>query len=128
MRQRGRKPSAELVAFPVIEHRPQITPPSSLTKVLISTVDALLHRGVLRFAAALSEAGAMREELKDFRRKLSDAGRATYAARTGTHDDMVLALAISAWWLKRPQPAQAQWGTDGTVAHPEYTYGWSGSK
>jgi hypothetical protein len=32
MRQRGRKSSAELVAFPVIEHRPQITPPSSLTK------------------------------------------------------------------------------------------------
>jgi hypothetical protein len=31
MRQRGRKSSAELVAFPVIEHRPQITPPS-LTK------------------------------------------------------------------------------------------------
>jgi hypothetical protein len=31
MRQRGRKSSAELV-FPVIEHRPRITPPSSLTK------------------------------------------------------------------------------------------------
>jgi hypothetical protein len=32
MRQRGRKSSAELVAFPVIEHRPSIDPPSSLTK------------------------------------------------------------------------------------------------
>ena len=31
MRQRGRKSSAELV-FPVIEHRPRVTPPSSLTK------------------------------------------------------------------------------------------------
>ena len=31
MRQRGRKSSAELV-FPVIEHRPGVTPPSSLTK------------------------------------------------------------------------------------------------
>jgi hypothetical protein len=51
---------------------------------LISVVDAMLHTGTLRLAAALSEAGAMRDELKDFRRKLSDAGRATYAARTGS--------------------------------------------
>jgi hypothetical protein len=32
MQQRGRKSSAELAAFPVIEHRPSIDPPSSLTK------------------------------------------------------------------------------------------------
>ena len=28
-----------------------------------------------------------KEELKDFQRKVSDAGRATYNARTGAHDD-----------------------------------------
>jgi hypothetical protein len=38
--------------------------------VLISDLDALLHKGVLRIAAALQEAGAMAEELKDFRRKV----------------------------------------------------------
>lgn len=54
--------------------------------------------GTLRFAAELTEAGAMRDELADFRRKLSDAGRATYAARTGRHDDLVVALVIAAWW------------------------------
>jgi hypothetical protein len=32
MRQRGRKTAANLVTFPVIEHRPRLTPPSSLTK------------------------------------------------------------------------------------------------
>jgi hypothetical protein len=69
--------------------------------VLISTVDAMLHAGVLRFAAALTEAGAMREELLDFRRHLSDAGRASYQARTGKHDDLVLAVAIAAWWASR---------------------------
>ena len=37
----------------------------------------------------------MKDELLDFRRKLSDAGRATYAARTGKHDDLVLAVAIA---------------------------------
>src|SRR5262245_53430343 len=74
---------------------------------LVATVDALLHDGRLKFAAALTEAGALKDELKDFRRKLSDAGRATYAARTGRHDDLVLAIAIAAWWANRPPPQQA---------------------
>jgi hypothetical protein len=70
--------------------------------ILISTVDALLHVGELRFAAALTEAGAMRDELLDFRRHLSSAGHATYQARTGKHDDLVLAVAIGCWWLRKP--------------------------
>jgi hypothetical protein len=78
--------------------------------VLISTVDAMLHCGTLRFAAALSDAEAMRSELKDFRRKLSDAGRSTYAARTGAHDDLVLAVAIGCWFINRPPPPVAKWG------------------
>jgi hypothetical protein len=79
--------------------------------ILISRLDALLHTGVLRFAADLTEAGAMQDELKDFRRKVSDAGRSTYAARTGRHDDLVLAVAIAGWWLSRPPPPKAQWGS-----------------
>ena len=77
--------------------------------VLISTVDAMLHTGTLRFAAALSDAPAMRDELLNFRRRLSEAGRATYAARTGAHDDLVLAVAIACWWVNRP-PSGAGFG------------------
>lgn len=84
--------------------------------VLISNVDAMLHTGTLRFAAALSDAEAMRAELLDFRRKLSDAGRASYAARTGAHDDLVLAVAIAAWWIARPQQQSASFGYYAT--HP----------
>jgi hypothetical protein len=65
---------------------------------LISGLDARLHTGELKIAAALSDAGALQEELKDFQRKVSDAGRATYNARTGAHDDLVLAVAIALWW------------------------------
>jgi hypothetical protein len=61
--------------------------------------------GTLRFAAELTEAGAMRDELADFRRKLSDAGRATYAARTGRHDDLVVPLVIAAWWAAYVHPS-----------------------
>jgi hypothetical protein len=83
--------------------------------ILISNLDALLHRGVLRFAATLREAGAMADELKDFRRKVSDAGRATYAARVGRHDDLVLSVAIAAWWASRPPPPTAAFGVWGST-------------
>jgi hypothetical protein len=83
--------------------------------VLISNLDALLHKGVLRIAAALQEAGAMAEELKDFRRKVSDAGRATYAARVGRHDDLVLSVAIACWWASRRPPPKPTFGMYGQV-------------
>jgi hypothetical protein len=81
--------------------------------ILISKLDAALHTGLLRFAADLTEASAIAEELKDFRRKESDAGRATYAARTGRHDDLVLAVAIAGWWATRPPPPRAAVGRYG---------------
>jgi hypothetical protein len=49
----------------------------------------------------------MKDDLKDFRRKLSDAGRATYAARARAHDDLFLTVAIACWWISRPPPPQA---------------------
>jgi hypothetical protein len=79
---------------------------------LISALDARLHTGELKIAAELSEAGALQEELLDSRRKVSEAGRATWSARVGAHDDLVLAVAIALWralhgpgaWSSRPLP------------------------
>ena len=65
---------------------------------------ARLHTGELKIAAALSDAGALQEELKDFRRKVSDAGRAAYNARTGARNDLVLAVAIALWWARTSGP------------------------
>ena len=64
----------------------------------LAVVGKMKDTGELKIAAALSDAGALLDELKDFQRKVSDAGRATYAARTGAHDDLVLAVAIALWW------------------------------
>lgn len=41
---------------------------------------------------------ALQDELKDFKRKVSEAGRVTFNARSGAHDDLVLAVAIAAWY------------------------------
>jgi hypothetical protein len=65
--------------------------------ILISTLDARLHTGELRFAAELTDAGAMAEELREFRRKVTAAGRYQYEARVSKHDDLVLAVAIGLW-------------------------------
>jgi hypothetical protein len=70
--------------------------------LLVSTLDALLHNGELVFAKALPEAPAMEAELKDFRRFVSAAGRSSWEARSGAHDDLVLAVAIACWWASRP--------------------------
>jgi hypothetical protein len=71
---------------------------------LISLLDAKLHTGELRFAKELREAPAMEEELKDFRRHVSESGRYSFEARAGKHDDLVLACSIALWRAVRLRP------------------------
>lgn len=80
---------------------------------LISTVDARLHVGELRFAAELTDAGALAEELKDFRRTVSAAGRASFNAREGKHDDLILSIAIALWWASRSRTSGGQAAVSG---------------
>lgn len=80
--------------------------------LLISALDARLHTGEMRFAADLQDAPAMAEELKDFRRHVSAAGRYSYDARTGKHDDLVLACALALWYfVSKPNPSVAMVAT-----------------
>jgi terminase large subunit-like protein len=78
--------------------------------LLVQNLDALLHQGLLRFAKGLAEAGQMEVELKDFRRFVSAAGRSTWEARSGQHDDLVLAVAIALWWASRGARGAVGWG------------------
>ena len=66
----------------------------------------LMHTGELRFAKELREAPAMELELKDFRWHVSEAGRYSFEARSGTHDDLVLAVAIALWRAVKKNFAQ----------------------
>ena len=56
------------------------------------------HRAASWGSRPSSARQRLAEELKDFRRHVTNAGRATYQARTGKHDDLVLAVAIALWW------------------------------
>ena len=50
------------------------------------------------------EAPALRAELEDFRATVTDSGRWTFGARSGAHDDLVLALALALWRANRRNP------------------------
>lgn len=63
--------------------------------VLMSAMEARQHTCELRVAPGAKDAEALKDELRDFQRHVTAAGRATWGARTGAHDDLVLAVAIA---------------------------------
>jgi len=76
---------------------------------LIAALDAGLHTGELRFAEDLLASEALRAELIDFRRSVTAAGRATYAARVGRHDDLILAVSLAMWWSRERLKHRITW-------------------
>jgi len=68
--------------------------------VLVSQLQALFHSGELRIADALPEAATLKGELANFRANITESGAMTFGARSGRHDDLVLSLAIAAWYCK----------------------------
>jgi hypothetical protein len=91
-------------------------------QILITRLDVVLHTGDLRIAKELRESGPLAEELKNFQRSVSAAGRATYEARVGMHDDLVLAVALANWWCTRPEPPRAVFGKWGTPDRGEKSF------
>ncbi|HYM71628.1 MAG TPA: hypothetical protein VET89_01515, partial [Stellaceae bacterium] len=63
----------------------------------VSGVQALLHQGRLKILRELPEAETLVRELQDYKVEFSPTGHLTFNARTGRHDDLVLALAIACW-------------------------------
>ncbi len=64
---------------------------------LVGTVQVALQTGRLKIAQSLPEADALVRELQNFRVTLTEAANDTYGGRQGTHDDLVLALALALW-------------------------------
>jgi hypothetical protein len=69
---------------------------------LVSVVQVALQTEKLKIAAALPEAPTLVRELQDFQVKITDAANDTYGAwREGTHDDLVLAVALGLYVGKK---------------------------
>jgi len=64
---------------------------------LISRIQALLHDGRLKIHSDLPDATALVGELQSFKADFTDTGYIKFNARSGAHDDLVLALAVALW-------------------------------
>jgi hypothetical protein len=84
--QRGLKPARITItagAEPTrLGHRRYGVPKS----LLVSNVDARLNTQELRFAQDLTEAETLKDELQNFQRHVSSAGRSIFEARSGRHE------------------------------------------
>jgi hypothetical protein len=68
---------------------------------LVGVVQVGLQTGSLKIAPALTEAATLARELQDFRVTITEAANDTYGGRSGTHDDLVLAVAMALWTARR---------------------------
>lgn len=71
---------------------------------LVSQLQALLHSKLLLIEPALSDAATLARELQDFRVTFTDAGNATFNAREGAHDDLILATGLAVFGAARSSP------------------------
>jgi hypothetical protein len=68
----------------------------------MSTRQALRQTGRLKIAQFLPEAAVHARELLGFQVKITATSPDTYGTwREGTHDDLVLALALACWYGER---------------------------
>jgi len=67
---------------------------------LTSWVQALLHQERLKIQRELPKSAALVRELSDFRFDFTPASHMTFAARSRSHDDLLLALCIACWRAK----------------------------
>jgi hypothetical protein len=64
---------------------------------LISRIQMLLHAGRLEIHSDLPDASALVGELQSFKADFTDTGYIKFNARSGAHDDLVLALGVALW-------------------------------
>jgi hypothetical protein len=78
---------------------------------LVSTLAVLLQSGRLKVAPDLAEGETFVSELSNFKVKISAAGHDSYNAwRESVHDDLVLSVALAAWYGERKvMPTSVSW-------------------
>jgi hypothetical protein len=77
---------------------------------LVVGLQTTLQQKALEIAARLPMRGELMNELLAMRATLTEGGRDAYAAKEGTHDDLVIALALAVW-RARTTVRKSGWGT-----------------
>jgi hypothetical protein len=77
---------------------------------LVSVVQVALQTERLKIAGSLPEADTLVREMQNFQVRITEAANDTYGAwREGTHDDLVLAVALALWLGLRPSGKLITW-------------------
>lgn len=66
-------------------------------RILVSTLQVALQTRRLQIAARLPEAATLMRELQDFQLTITESANDVYEGRKGSHDDLVLAVALGLW-------------------------------
>ena len=87
-------------------------PKKALLRPLVAAMDA----GRLKVAKDLPEAEALQVELQAFQRRITERGHDAFEG-VGSHDDLVIAVALSCWWpaARKPLAASARVAGDAAV-------------
>jgi hypothetical protein len=78
---------------------------------LVAAVQVLLQTERLKFAAGIPMVSVLVQELLAFRVKIDPlTAHDSYGAwREGAHDDLLLAVAVAAWYDERMRPVRTRW-------------------
>src|SRR5262245_23798833 len=71
---------------------------------LVSSLIVVVQSRRLAAAPALPLAETLVQELEGFGTQVTASGHEVFSARSGQHDDLVLAASLAAWWAERPPP------------------------
>ena len=71
---------------------------------LVGALLVALETERLKFAPGLKLVPALEAELRDFRVKITAAANQTYGAKSGQHDDLVIAVALAVWVAENGPP------------------------
>ena len=75
---------------------------------LVTGVQVLLQCGGLQIASGIPHGEALAAEMAEMRAKVTAAGNTQFGAwREGTHDDLVLAVALACWGSAEEVPARS---------------------
>lgn len=75
-----------------------------------------LDSGRLKISREVDPAGLLKRELQDFKVTITVAGNETFTARSGAHDDIVLATALPIWLAGHPRMEMATDAADPDAA------------
>jgi hypothetical protein len=77
---------------------------------LVAAMNVAFQQRQVKISGTLADSKTLIDEMLNFRLKISNKGHDSYEAwREGTHDDLVLSVALPIWWVSRlGQPSKGE--------------------